>query len=556
MSHLITYTTRFFILIALGVMLACCQKQEQQVNEQERTDVVNAWLSMNLNIVFSGDGTKAAENIEGGTNNGIDENAIKRLAIWVVPSDGGTENWEEAIMTYIPNVTLLSGNKYVASVRTKLNVDMNIYVAANISANIASKFLSGGPDAVYQATSNDYPQLVKEFASEEMGIAMFCTKKATTKFTDANITSSNPAIIDQNTDGTEDDIDLVRMLAKVHLLFECYDTHPDYVVITTPGSLTPAAYGEFGWSKLSEISYILNTVNKDTKLIQPLYGTGVYNDTYADNNHSMNDLLEKGMEWNYKSGAENKFLAFAEDLYADHDANWNLWAIKPEQFIENKAPFGTCTDGAYVNGLYCLENTSDYALKTSMSEDEQKYVPYMVATHIIVKARFVPRHIITGVDPYGDPITNTDPGEDGYDTALATLAEKKASDGAVDAKGNPTDYPQGTFFTMDMKSFYSYDGMIATMTAKGYTRKSFAEYPGGYGFYFSYIHGGTDPSTNQVTFDGNNSGVFRNHYHILNCSLLKVPAVPGSFNALMMVNSKVVDWNPKGALNIIVKPNS
>ena len=36
---------------------------------------------------------------------------------------------------------------------------------------------------------------------------------------------------------------------------------------------------------------------------------------------------------------------------------------------------------------------------------------------------------------------------------------------------------------------------------------------------------------------------------------MKVPATPGSFNQLMMVNSKVVEWNAKGKQEIIVKPN-
>jgi hypothetical protein len=36
---------------------------------------------------------------------------------------------------------------------------------------------------------------------------------------------------------------------------------------------------------------------------------------------------------------------------------------------------------------------------------------------------------------------------------------------------------------------------------------------------------------------------------------MKVPAVPGSINQLMMVNSKVVGWNDKGSMDITVKPN-
>ena len=545
-----------FLMLA-GMALLSCQKEgphrAQARPEQEREDVVNAWLSLNLNVVSSGAATKAAPEVNGGTNSGIDENSITRLAIWLVPAEDGVEDWSEAIMTYVPQVSLGSG-EYVSSVRTKLNVPMNVYVGANISTDIASAFLQGGPDAVYKAATaaypDDYQSMVEEFASADRGVAMFCVKKASLTFESANADKSTPAVIDEDSNGTPESVDLVRMLAKVHLLFQCYDTHPEYVKITEPGSLTPADFGAFGWSRLDDISYIVNIVNRSTRIIQPDYGSTDYS-LYKDTNHSMTDLLQKGLVWEYKSDeASGHFLGFAEDLSGDHDAAWAKWSAKPEKYEENKAPFGTCTDGTYVNGLYCLENTTDDSALSLMTDDEKKYVPFMVATHIIVKARFVPRKINT-VDEDGNLSVN-DSGVNGYDEALAALPEV---DG-VDENGVPHTYPAGTFFTRDMQEFYDYKGMLKLIeTVPGLSRKNFATYPGGYGFYYSYIHGGDDSDTHQVTFGGTESGVFRNHYHILNCSLMKVPATPGSFNQLMMVNSKVVDWNPKGALNLIVKPN-
>lgn len=536
-----------------GVMLLSCQKEKphraQGLPEQEREDVVNAWLSLNLNVVSSGAATKVDDEVDGGINkNGIDENAIKSLAIWLVPVEGETEKWSEAIMTYVPNLTLYSGGSYVASVKTKLNVPMNVYVGANISTDIAAKFLAYGPDAVYEAVSADYRDLVSEFASKDRGVAMFCTKKKSLTFIAENADKEKPAKInDEDSDGNPDDIDLVRMLAKVHLLFQCYEEHPKFVKITEPGSLDPADFGEFGWSKLEDISYIVNTVNKSTKIIQPEYG-GAYA-SYMDMNHSMTNLLQKGLEWEYKSDeAAANFLGFAEDLSGNHDAAWEKWSTKPEKFDASKAPFGAGTP--YVEGLYCLENTTDDSELSSMTDDEKKYVPFMVATHIIVKARFVPREINT-VDGSGNLFKNNH-GENGYDAALEALPEVNG----VDENGISHTYPAGTFFTRDMKEFYDYKGMRKLIeTVPGLSRKNFATYPGGYGFYYSYIHGGEDSDTHQVTFKGADSGVFRNHYHILNCQLMKVPATPGSFNQLMMVNSKVVDWNPKGALNLIVKPN-
>lgn len=544
--------SHILILLALmlsGAALLSCQKEgphrAQTRPEQERQDVVNAWLSLNLNVVSSGAATKVDETVEGGKNNSIDENAITRLAIWLVPAEGGTEDWSEAIMTYIPDVSLGAGNACKASVKTKLHVQMNVYVGANISTDIASAFLQGGPEAVYEAACAAYPadykSLVEEFAAADRGVAMFCTVPYSVTFVEANADSSTPAEVNGGST-----VDLVRMLAKVHLLFECYDTHPEFVKITEPGSLTPASFGAFGWSRLDDISYIVNTVNKSTKIFQPEYG-GAYA-SYIDMNHSMTGLLQKGLEWEYKSSeAADNFLGFAEDLSGNHDAAWAEWNAVPEKYDETKAPFGS--GDPYVHGLYCLENTTDDSAIALMTSDEARYVPFMVATHIIVKARFVPRKINTVVS---GSLGFVDHGADGYAAALAALEEVSGED----ENGNPHTYPEGTFFTRDMQEFYDYQGMLKLIeTVPGLSRKNFATYPGGYGFYYSYIHGGEDSDTHQVTFTGADSGVFRNHYHILTCSLMKVPATPGSFNQLMMVNSKVVDWNPKGALNLIVKPN-
>ena len=533
MRSIFSHIRLFTALMLFGVMLLSCQKEKphraQGLPEQEREDVVNAWLSLNLNVVSSGAATKVADKVVGGDNNGINEEKITRLAIWLVPVEDGTEKWSEAIMTYVPDLTLYSGGSYVASVKTKLNVPMNVYVGANISTDIAAAFLYGGPDAVYNAVSAAYPD---DYSSL------------------VNADKATPAEIDEDLDGNPDNIDLVRMLAKVHVLFQCYDyPNDEYVKITEPGSLTAAPFGEFGWSKLEDISYIVNTVNKNTRIIQPAYGDADYT-KYKDSNHSMTNLLQKGLEWEYKSDeAAANFLGFAEDLSGNHDAAWAKWSAKPEKYEENKAPFGTGASGTYVKGLYCLENTTDNSALDLMTDDEKKYVPFMVATHVIVKARFVPRNIIYTVDSHGASVAKKY-AENQYADALEFLAAVNG----LDENGISTVYPKGTFFTRDMKEFYSYDGMMAVINSKHYPRKSFAAYPGGYGFYYSYIYGGND-SSGKVTFNGEESGVFRNHYHILNCQLMKVPATPGSYNQLMMVNSSVVDWNPKGALNLIVKPN-
>lgn len=544
-----TYIRMVLTLMLFMVALLSCQKdgphRVQSRPEQERQDVVNAWLSLNLNVVSSGAATKVDPEVEGGANGGIDENGIKRLAIWLVPAEGGAEDWQEAIMTYLPDVSLGSGNTYNASVKTKLNVPMNVYIGANISTDIASAFLEGGPNAVYQSVSSDYPEMVEEFASADRGVAMFCTRAYSVTFYEDNSDSSTPAKVDG--EGT---VDLVRMLAKVHLLFQCYDYPYDgFVKITEPGSLTPADFGAFGWSRLDDISYIVNTVNKSTKIMQPAYG-GAYS-SYVDMNHSMADLLQKGLEWEYQSGAGDSFMGFAENL----SVSWPDWSTRPEKYESGRPPFGA-GGNKYVNGLYCLENTTDDSALSLMTDDEKRFVPFMIATHIVVKVRFVPRKINTVVD---GSLYCADYGADGYDEALAALAEV---DG-VDENDNPHTYPAGTFFTRDMKEFYDYKGMLKLIETLGLSRKNFAAYPGGYGFYYSYINGGKSPSTGQIEFrapqegDGASdydSGVYRNHYHVLNCSLMKVPATPGSFNQLMMVNSKMVEWNDKGDLNLVVKP--
>ena len=436
MSMRSTYFRIILTLVLAGAALLSCRKEDlHPVQADPDKEVVNAWLSLDLDVVSSGPATKA-----------VTDNAIKRLVVYLVPAEGGVEDWEEAIMTYIPQISLSPGDPYVASVRTKLNVPFNVYVGANLSTTLAGKILAEGQSAAYESSASGYQEIINEFASEDMGVAMFCVKPYPVTFTASNADSSSPAKV--GGDGT---VDLVRMLAKVHMLFKCYDGHPEYVQITKVNSTDVAPFGDFGWSRLDDISYIVNTVNKSTKLYQPAYGSY----TYEDLNHEMADLLEKGLEWSYRSGMEDSFVRLPEENVAD---NWPSWAAAPEKYDAGKAPFGS--GEPYVNGLYCLENTVDdgASLTPSLTEDEKTYVPFMVATHVVVKARFVPRNIIYDADSAGEPVTQSF-GADEYDAALAFLAAKEG-------------YAAGTFFTRNMQEFYSYDGMMAAINKKGYAKES------------------------------------------------------------------------------------
>ena len=542
-----------YCLNVAGALAACLMSVSSCIRmdgtdspqDEKEPELVNAWLSLKLNVVSSGAKTKVSDDVEGATNGDIDENAIKHLAMWLVPvDDNGVEDWDETIMTYNQNVNLNSLDTYIAPVKARLNVPMNLYVAANITTSVAGAFLEGGPEAVYNAVSDDYQETISEFASTERGIAMFCMKKASIIFDDTNSERTTPAKIDEDGDGETENVDLVRMLAKVHMLFRCYDYPNDgFVRITEPGSLIEAPFGKFGWSRMEDISYILNTVNTGTRILQSAYG-GPY-DSFTDINHSMSDLLMKGNEWKYKAEAADQFIGFEGDLFSD---DWNARAAKPEIYDRTRAPFGSANP--YYRGLYCLENTTNDDLLDQMTDDEKKYVPFKVATHLIVKARFVPRYIYTVASD--GSLAEIDHGADGYDAALAYLTEVTGEN----EDGKPHTYPAGTFFTQDMQNFYDYAGMLKLIEADPeLSRKNFAAYPGGYGLYYSYIYGGEDTHTGQVTFAGTDSGVFRNHYHFLTCSLMKVPATPGSINQLMMVNSKVVEWNDMGKQEITVKPN-
>lgn len=551
MRTTVSYIRRFLALILLGASLLSCRKEAAcgvQGPSENGSGLVNAWLYLNLNVVSSGSDTKSvADDVPGGNNEGIDEDAIKRFVVYLVPrGENGSEQWDDCMMTYIPQVSLSSGDKYKVSVRTRLHVPMNVYVGANLSAEFAGKVLDDGLDAVAESAATAYPEMISEFVSADSGVAMFCTRAYSVEFNEENSDPSSPAAVNGG-----DAVDLVRMLAKIHVLFQCYDAPNDeFVKITEPGSQTLAEFGAFGWCRLSDISYIVNTLNSKTRLYRSDYGGSLVN--YADHNHYMADLLEKGLDWRYKSKREEDFIIFKEDLSAYTDTEWNRWAARSEKFVADRAPFGSSSDGAaYSAGLYCLENTTDDAACDFMSDDEKKSVPFMVTTHVIVKARFVPRKINTVVN---EALTVVDHGVNGYESALSALPAVLG----VDEDGNAHKYPAGTFFTRDKKEFFDYDGMlkiIALGTVPGLSRKNFACYPGGYGYYYSYIHGGTDSTTGQVTFSGEDSGVFRNHYHILNCRLMKVPAVPGSYNQLMMVNSTVIDWKPKGKMELVVKPN-
>lgn len=524
-------------LLMLIPAYSCRKEKPEEAYGMRMSDVRITFSIDNGNVA----GTKADPEIEGGHNTGIDENGIHALAVYVIPLTAeDEEQWEECRMFYTntperylatPGDPHGESNPYTAEIQATSG-PQHIYVAANLNPSAASHFLNNRNAKYSEQSSGNYISDIGKWASEDGGIAMFCDSPSKITVEDRHLSGSEEIKIGS--------VALERLVAKVHVTFDCHsdetDASDDYAIITLPGSDNKENYvGEAGWVPMSSVTYILNSTNNETYL----YGE---NDT--DPNHEIGPLIEKvGEDWDYRTESSKVFTSFTGGYLEDE---FDRWSCVAEKFDGSRKPFG---DGSrYLSGLYCLENTvgglSD-ELKAQMTDDEMENVPLKVTTHIIVKARFIPRQI------YGDGLVLKD-FNSSKSGSVAGLQE------AVEWLRSESENGTADYYTPDMEHFYSYKGMIAKKLQD--PGMIFAKYEDGYGFYTTYIDGiKTDGSGNPTDAAATlqfseKSSVKRNNYHILRCSLLKVPAVPGTFNQTMRVNAYTAEWNSTVRQTVVIKP--
>lgn len=230
-----------------------------------------------------------------------------------------------------------------------------------------------------------------------------------------------------------------------------------------------------------------------------------------DPNYAMNELITKtGGSFGYVTGKENDFL---------NRDRWNTDGTDGKAVTKYEAGrLEENSQNPYIDGLYCLENTTSAIGNIEMNNAEKISAPKMVATYLRIAAKVIPNKI------------------DGNTYTAATEAESKLA-------GN-----NGTFYTYlnareeDKKMCYSsIETAKNILRSKGYTdltNDSFKKHTEGWEYFDAYVNG--------QTFDASKSSLIRNTYYISNITKIVVPLVEKTIE----ISTTVKGWVNKGTTHV------
>lgn len=492
---------------------------------------VTAYVRLSL---FPG-GKAQARSTGNDTVHGTDgENKITSLTVFLIGTDGnGEEDWSNVQYGWFTGLALSetsgeasgstagntsgssSGISYTARVKTKAG-RKKIYVGANLTPNQVTAFVHNNSDGkgLYASLATGYAELVSELAAPTKdGIVMFGQGSGTIEVTDGNGQSEETAL-------SGGEIELTRVVAKVLLTCDVQSSgNSEYVNLSDNTA---------GWIKRTDVRYQLQTLNRKLYLVkQP---------GNADPNYKLSDYIRK-IDGNNYEACENVADEFIRTT--DHSGAITDFPGVAEAYSADKLP-GTATATPYTGGLYCPENTTtadDY----TFTDAEKRTIPLTVTTYMVVAVKYIPKKITTesGEQALSSP-----------DDITALLPEVTQSTTGLNGKTHAA----GTYFSKDMKTFYSYEGMQKAITQSDgtLTDKDFMAYEGGTGYFYTYIDGEQPTDGSKGLIFSSASGLLRNRYYILRVTEMGIPApMPVE---LIKVNTRVLDWVAGGQGTITVKP--
>ena len=512
-----------------------------------------------------------------------EESRIKRLVIMLVDLDAvGNEIYTRRAYAEViaPNVTAPVGFRVKTTPGPK-----HIYLVANMNTVQATAAVFG--NQAVSVTGTTYESVISDFVT--LGSATMGSNRA-----GSDIAMSGQAELPGQIDPTKIDIPaptssvpaptipllevtLQRCVAKVMLTCVIAEGKTGgeasgrYVMIRDPQStqLTPLPdeinndYN--GWMRVDDVWFVLNNSNRRTYVIQQKQQIGG-TEYVTDPNFALSDYIHF-----YNHDYTPRPSVYTNNFISFHDSELKL----PDTI--DGVPFdeSTCRMRAlpyeatkadqmnlsnhYTEGLYCLENTlhNDFVL----SATELQTVPRMGSTYVVIGARYVPKYIYDQtLNAAGDDIVGQT-----YTTMTAAL-DKLAQVAGKDEDGNDVVYPKGTFFYYFdgiTPRFCTYEGMMTWIEksqtkTRPLTRRDFLEYKAGWGYYASYITGDASPTPDDYgrypMLFKDKDGIMRNYYYLLRASLFYVPGSNLPTNDLIMINSKRLEWTPKGQTSVIVRP--
>lgn len=325
--------------------------------------------------------------------------------------------------------------------------------------------------------------------------------------------------------------ELERLSAKV--LLTCKEGEPGWV-----------ATGATGWVETSEIRYTLNVTNRSTYInrrtseydmnIDPNWNISRYItlDAYAEGGYS----AAAGNSSQFESWSTGELI---RRLFDDR------YSSSPLPYDENRIKTGNVIpENHYVEGLYCLENTSFDDIR--LADDSKDAAAMHATTHVVVAVRFIPREIV------------------GYDFEIKQPASKEDALNNFLVYPSTSDYQDGTYWVrvdsngeMVSHNGSPYYGMAAKekLIAGGASEEEFICYNGGWSYFTTFVDGDMT-SDNKLTYIGHEAwGVQRDNYYILSIQKIGAPGSPIPGDEFMNINSQTTDWVPRGSTEVVVRPS-
>lgn len=573
---------QIFCLIALGMvsLLGSCSHDHMEEPDVSPVYEGNVLVNINVSMRLSGGApqTRAGEYELSLTD---EESRIKRLIIMLVDLDAsgneisGKRNYAEVIA---PNVTVPVEFRVKTTPGPK-----HVYLVANMNTVQATAAVFG--NQAIAVTGTTYESVISDFvtlgntattganrAGSDIAMSGQATLSGLSSIDIPAPSSSNPSVTIPTLDVT-----LQRCVAKVMLTCKIAEGKTGgeasgrYVMIRDPQSTkidpNPDDINNNynGWMRVDDVWFVLNNSNRRTYIMQQkqqISGT----ECVSDPNFALSDYIHLD---NYTYTPKPS--VYTDNFISLHDSELRLPdAINGVPFAESTCrmralPYDAARadqsnlSNHYTEGLYCLENTlhNDFTLTTT----ELQTIPRMGSTYVVIGARYVPKYIYDQtLNAAGDDIVGQT-----YATMTAAL-NKLAQVNGKDENGNDVTYPEGTFFYYYdgiTTRFCTYEGMMVWIEksqtkTRPLTRKDFLEYKAGWGYYSSYITGDVSPTPDDYgrypMLFKDKDGIMRNNYYLLQASLFYVPGSNLPTNDLILINSKRLEWTPKGQTSVIVRP--
>ena len=578
------YIARWGTALPLAVLLSltgCAKEELVRGKEDPATGGKSVKVMLNLSVDIAGSSgtrTRAAgdEIITPGTDK---ESAVKSLTVFIVDvNSNGNEAKTAKHATFDFD---WDGSGQISSDPVQIQTTTgrkHIYIGANLTGRQIVAFAGGGGNGINSAytvrTGLDYvhPDLMMaEFIKDGGGFTMFGMAK--------HGQSEEIEIPDIPITKLDLSVELSRVVAKVLVVVDTEQREPDY------GGVLGVEYAKVSsrdgqndgldaksWIRLNDIQFTLNISNRKLFLNQQKND----DNQVIDPNYKFEDLIE------YVDGV----FRFNSDIHSRNFVRWmpqvwntaDPWGMQALKYEQDKMPTWEGNpngSGVYTQGLYCLENMvgpipDEWATVPELKDNEEA-LTFLATTYVLIAAKMTPRWIIRNSTEDPAIITNGEAGKpyraQSEEDALRQLpASRDEQHGA---------HPEGTFYSPDREHFYSYDGMMARIKHdeelsdtdpndpdhqhEKLTRENFLCYPGGWGYYFTYVDGlkNYDPpyNGNTLRFDSERSSVLRNYYYILHVKELGLPPFPGEG----IVNSMEVEvrrygWTDAGEGNLTLKP--